>query len=590
MTTPRRPHTVLEYLSQVRICRKWFSILAAISATTMLAQGVSTRNAEPAQRAKLSGRPFLAAFEEIPNALPMQFISGGINEKRFIIEANGTGVALVDLDGDGDLDAYLVNGQRLSPVPGAVSRLFRNQLAETGKATFEDVTEPSGAGFSGWGNGVCAGDPDGDGKIDLYVTYWGRNRLYRNLGGLRFEEVAQAWGIAGPATEWSSGCTFLDYDRDGLQDLFVTSYQQFDLNTTPPPGKASNCEWKGMPVFCGPRGLPFGRVTLYRNLGGGRFEDVSEKSGVTKAKGFYAFTAVAADFNGDGWIDIYVACDSTPNLLFRNNKDGTFSEIATEAGAAYSEHGFEQGGMGVAVGDINRDGLLDLVKTNFAGDYPNVYLNSGGGIFEDAVVRSGLAVNPQMVGWGVALADLDLDGWPDVFQVNGHVYPELEKTKGAEQYRQPRLIYRSLGTGGGAGRLEDVSALAGAAIAERRSSRGAAFGDFDNDGDIDVLVMNMNESPSLLRNTLSSNTRKSQHGWMLLDLGAAIGAVASVETPDGRQTQTVLSQSSFLSQNDLRLHFGLGGATQAKVRVRWPDGREKDYGMLEGRKIHRPRP
>jgi hypothetical protein len=570
-----------DFLSQNGIACKSFVLLVPVLAGIALAQGVATRNAEPAQRAKASGKAFPVTFESVAGAFPMDFVSGGIQEKRFIIEANGTGVALIDLDGDGDLDAYLVNGQRLTPVPEAISRLYRNRLSETGTAAFEDVTAASGTGFSGWGNGVCAGDADGDGRPDLYVTYWGPNRLYRNLGGLKFEEVAAKMGVAGPQTEWSTGCTFLDYDRDGHQDLFVTSYQQFDLKTAPLPGKASNCEWKGMPVFCGPRGLPYGRVTLYRNTGAGRFEDVTEKSGVGRAAGFYAFTAVAADLNGDGWTDIYVASDSTPSLLFRNNRNGTFSEIATETGVAYSEHGFEQGGMGVAVGDINRDGLLDVVKTNFAGDYPNVYTNTGGGIFEDAVVRSGLAVNPQMVGWGVALADLDLDGWPDVFQVNGHVYPELESRKGAEQYRQPRLVYRNLG----GGKLEDVSALAGAAIAERRSSRGAAFGDYDNDGDIDVLVMNMNEAPSLLRNNL-----KTDSGWISLDLGVAIGATATVETTDGKQTQVALSQSSFLSQSDLRLHFGLGAARSAKVRVRWPDGRDQDFGVLEGRRVHRLRP
>lgn len=455
--------------------------------------------------------------------------------------------------------------------------------------TFSDVTTAAGLARSGWGNGVCAGDYDNDGHVDLYVTYWGPNALYRNSGKGSFEDVTGKAGVAGPPKDWSTGCTFLDYDRDGHLDLFVASYQDFDLATAPQPGKGANCEWKGMPVFCGPRGLPYGHARLYHNRGDGRFEDVTVKSRIGDAKGFYAFTSIAADLNGDGWTDIFVASDSTPSLFFRNNKDGTFSEIGTETGLAFNEHGFEQGGMGVAVGDFNGDGQLDLIKTNFAGDHPNVFQNLGKSIFEDVVLKAGLAVNPQYVGWGVALTDLDNDGWQDVFQVNGHVYPELERSKLAERYFNPRLVYRNLG----GGRFEDVSALAGSGVTEQRSSRGAAFGDFDNDGDIDVVIMNMGDNPSLLRNEL-----KGDRHWVQLKLEgrrsnrSAIGAIVTIEAGGRAQTKPVLSQSSFLSQNDSRVHFGLAGSTKVeKIRVAWPNGAIEEFpgaepdrllGLVEG--------
>jgi hypothetical protein len=550
--------------------------------TLVRGQGVTTRDAKPKGAVARSGKPFLASFVDVAEAsgLTMKFSSGGEKAKRYIIEANGTGVAFLDYDSDGWPDAFLVNSRTIDGLKGS-NRLYRNQH----DGTFADVTESTGLHRAGWGNGVCAGDIDNDGNVDLFITYWGTNALYRNKGKGKFEDIATRAGVAGDGKEWSSGCTFLDYDRDGNLDLFVTQYQEFDLKTAAPPGKASNCMWKDMPVFCGPRGLPFGGANLYRNRGDGTFENVSARSKISEVKGFYAFTAIAADLTGDGWTDIYVACDSTPSLLFRNNRDGTFSEIGTEAGVAFNEHGFEQGGMGVAVGDFDGDGIIDLFKTNFAGDYPNVYRNTGKGIFEDVVVKAGLAVNPQYVGWGIGLADFDNDGLPDLLQVNGHVYPELEAKNGPEKYRNPRIVYRNLGSG----RFEDVSELAGPAISDVRSSRGAAFGDFDNDGDIDVLVMNMGERPSLLRNDL-----KSDRHWIVIQLEgvrsnrSAIGALVTVEDEERRQTQPVLSQSSFVSQNDSRLHFGLGAARKVKnIHVVWPNGANEDFGAADvNRVIH----
>lgn len=506
----------------------------------------------------------------------MRFTVGGETTKKYILEANGTGVAFVDFDNDGKLDIFLVNGSKLEGFRGAdapTNRLYRN----SGQSGFVDVTKKAGVAQSGWGSGVCAGDVDNDGRQDLYVTYWGPNVLYRNRADSTFEDITTRAGVNGDAKQWSSGCTFIDYDRDGYLDLLVTSYQAFDLATAPLPGKASNCEWKGMPVFCGPRGLPYGSVTLYHNRGDLSFEDVTATSGIGAVKGFYAFTPVAADLNGDGWTDIYIACDSTPSIFFRNNRNGTFTDIAAEAGVAFSEHGFEQGGMGVGVGDFDNDGWLDLIKTNFAGDYPNVYRNTGDGIFEDVVVRAGLGINPQYVGWGVAFADLDNDGLEDILQVNGHVYPELnaETRTTHESYRNPRLVYRNLGNG----RFEDVSAQAGAAIAQQKSSRGAAFGDFDNDGDLDVVVMNMGDTPSLLRNDLSTTNH-----WIQLRLEgsksnrSAIGATVRLESGGAVQTKPVLSQSSYISQNDFRLHFGLGSSTRVdRISVRWPSGSTEQF-------------
>ena len=556
--------------------------LTALIPSPLLAQGVASQNAQPVKSGPASGLPWEATFVDaaVAAGLDLEFTYGGRTSKSYIIESNGSGVAFLDFDGDSRLDVFLVNGSRLEGFPDGLAptnRLYRNR----GNGVFEDNTQSSGLARSGWGSAVCAGDYDNDGGLDLFVAYWGEDTLYRNDGQGRFLEVARDAGVAGGADQWSSGCTFVDFDRDGFLDLLVTQYQQFDPKTAPPPGKTSNCEWKGMPVYCGPRGLPYGGVTLYRNLGDGTFEDVSEAAGVLDVRDYYAFTAVAADFDGDGWQDIYIACDSTPSILFINNGNGTFTDYATETGVAFNEHGFEQGGMGVGVGDFNSDGWLDLVKTNFADDYPNLYQNQGGLYFEDICVRAGLAANPKYVGWGVEFVDLDNDGWQDIFQVNGHVYPELEEqAEVRETYRQQNVVYRNL-----AGkRFEDVTAEAGPGLGRSRSSRGAAFGDYDDDGDIDVVVMNMAEQVSLLRNELPDGSN-----WIRLQLRgtrsnrAAVGSLVSIEAGGMRQTRAVMSQSSYVSHNDLRVHFGLGAAESAnRISVRWPSGETEDFPSAAG--------
>ena len=550
------------------------------------AQGIISAGAPAIPRRSLSSKPWPVSLVDVaPQAgFRMHFTSGQETIKKYVIEANGSGVAFLDYNNDGLLDVFLVNGSRLTGFPSGrapTNYLYRND----GGGKFTDVTAASGLSHSGWGNGVCVADFDNDGALDMYVTYWGENVLYRNKGDGTFADISSRSGTGTSKSTWSTGCTFVDYDRDGRVDLLVTSYLQFDLKTTPLPGREAYCMWKGSPVFCGPRGLPFGSIRLLRNLGDGTFQDVSAASGIDKVKGFYAFTALATDLTGDGWPDIYIACDSTPSILFRNEKDGTFRDIATEAGVAYSENGAEQAGMGLAVGDFDNDGRLDLMKTNFTGDYPNLYRGTGKGVFSETALKAGLGVNPDNVLWGAGFADFDNDGWKDIFHVSGHVYPDVALIDKRESYKRPRLVYRNLGSG----QFEDVSGSSGPGVMFSASSRGAAFGDFDNDGDIDVLIMNMHESPSLLRNDL-----KSANNWVKFTLQgtasnrSAIGAIVTIEAGGVRQTDAVLSQSSFLSANDLRLHFGLGATTRVdRIMVQWPSGNNESFPGVASKQLYR---
>ena len=516
-------------------------------------------------------------------------IYGGIDRKRFIIETNGCGTAFVDYDNDGWIDALVLSGTRLAPGgridstddrDRAPSRLYRNRH----DGTFQDVTTRAGLTKIGWAASVCAGDYDNDGFVDLFVTYYGANVLYRNRGDGTFEDATARAGLQTSTVRWGSGCTFIDYDRDGRLDLFVANYLKFEIATAPEPGTGPNCTWKGVPVNCGPKGLPTDTNLLYHNEGNGRFTDVSSSSGIDRVAGRYSMTAVAADFDADGWNDIYVASDSTAAILYRNNHDGTFTDVAIPSGAAYSENGNPQAGMGVALGDYDGDGRLDLFKTHFADDIPALYRNIGRFAFEDVATRAGLAVENRYVEWGAGMPDLDLDGRPDIVYVTGNVYPEVEARMPQYAHRGPRVIFRNVAGPTGT-RFENVTSTSGTPAPH--SSRGAAFGDFDNDGDIDVLVMNMNEPPSLLRNDYAG----ANH-WIALQLQgttsnrSAIGALVTV-TANGRSTtRAVLSQSSYYSHDDLRLEFGLGAqATADSILISWPSGTAQSLTNVKGDRV-----
>ncbi len=516
-------------------------------------------------RGKPSGLPFHAHFTDIAFAAGLRYpaICGHPDRADYVIEAMGCGVAFFDYDNDGWLDILVLSGSRFGdPLPDASTRLYKNNR----NGTFSDVTQKAGLFKNHYAFGVTIGDYNNDGWEEVFITGWPQNILYRNNGDGTFTDVTKAAGLSSTESRFGTGCTFLDFDRDGKLDLFVSNYLTFDIQAVPRAGQSKECNAEN--VFCGPRGLPYGRHSLYRNNGNGTFTDVTAASGIGAVEGGYGLTAVAADFDNDGWPDIYLACDSTPSLFFHNNHDGTFTEQAMERGVALSEDGMEQAGMGVGVGDLHSSGNLDIVKTHFAADTPVVYSNNGKGEFRDDTLRSGLGVENRYVSWGVGIQDLDNDGLPDVLWVTGGIYPELQ-SRPEEPYKVPRIIFRSLGNG----RFEELISGAGAGIEAKHCSRGCAFGDFDNDGDMDVLIMNLNEPPSLLRNDLQG----AGH-WIKVKLNgvksnrSAIGARVTVHYTGKVQAQEVLAQSSYLSVNDRRLHFGLGSATVTDIEVRWPTG------------------
>jgi hypothetical protein len=555
--------------------------LMAVPAVRAWGQGVSTRGVKPMPRGKPSGLPWHARFVDIAEqaGLRTPVIYGGAKRKNYILETVGCGVAFIDYDNDGWLDIFILSGTCVdNPPAGAHNRLYKNNR----NGTFTDVTEQAGLKRSGWASAVCVGDYDNDGFDDLFITYWGQNVLYHNNGNGTFTDVTAKAGLLQAGTPWGSGCTFVDYDRDGNLDLFVAHYLEFDFGSVPKPGENSNCNWKGIPVNCGPRGLPPGSLALYHNNGDGTFTNVSAQSGILKLKG-YAMTAVAADFDNDGWPDIYVACDSTPSFLLRNNRNGTFTDIGLESGVALNEDGMEQAGMGVGVGDYNLDGNLDIFKTHFADDTNILYRNDGKGNFEDTTISAGLAVETRFIGWGAGIVDLDNDGNPDLFFVTGSVYPEVEAKLPGYPFKTPRVIFRNLGNG----KFEELMDQAGPGIAAPHASRGCAFGDFDNDGDIDMAIVNLNEPPSLLRNDVSGGAH-----WLKVKLvgvksnRSAIGGRVTAHYGGKVQAQEVLSQSSFYSASDRRLHFGLGAATRADLEIRWPNGnRERVENVLADRLV-----
>jgi len=494
---------------------------------------------------------------------------GGVDTKQFIIETTGTGVAIFDYDNDGWPDIFVVNGTTLEPLrsgPAPTNHLYHNNH----DGTFSDVTEKAGLAHSGWGQGVCVGDYDNDGNEDLFVTYYGKNVLYRNNGNGTFTDVSDKAGVAGTGKAWSTGCAFLDYDRDGKLDIFVSTYVDFDLKTAPAPGDRASCMWKGVPVMCGPRGLPWGKNILYRNNGDGTFEDVTSKAKIDQTNCHYGFSVSTFDFDDDGWPDIYVACDSTPSILYRNNHDGTFTDVAVTAGAAFNEDGKEQAGMGSTIGDYDGDGRLDIFKTNFSDDTATLYRNNGDGTFDDVTFAAGLGLYTKYLGWGTMFLDVDNDGWPDLLLVNGHVYPEVDSQHLGSEYREPRILYRNKGNG----TFEDISLSSGPGITTAASGRGLAIGDLWNDGRMSAVVSNMSAPVSLLVNQI----RSPNHWVAFKTVGTksnrdGIGAKIRAKLANRILVDEVRSGSSYISNNDMRVHFGLGSATKLDwVEVRWPSG------------------
>jgi len=501
---------------------------------------------------------------------------GGVDTKKFIIETTGTGVAIFDYDNDGWPDIFVVNGTTLDPLAGKkppTNHLYRNNH----DGTFRDVTEKAGLAHTGWGQGVCVGDYDNDGNEDLFVTYYGKNVLYRNNGNGTFSDVSDRAGVAGNGA-WSTGCAFLDYDRDGKLDLFVSTYVDFDLQKAPGPGERASCMWKGVPVMCGPRGLPWSRNMLYHNKGDGAFEDVTVKAHIDRTNGHYGFSVSTMDFDDDGWPDIYVACDSTPSILYHNNHDGTFTDVAVVAGAAFNEDGKEQAGMGSTIGDYNGDGRLDIFKTNFSDDTATLYRNNGDGTFDDVTFAAGLGLYTKYLGWGTMFLDVDNDGWPDLLLVNGHVYPEVDKQHLGSDYREPRILYHNKGNG----TFEDISANAGPGITAAKSGRGLAVGDLWNDGRMSAVVSNMNGPVSLLVNQV----RSGNHWIAIRTTGSksnrdGIGARIRLRAGDRILVDEVRSGSSYDSSNDMRVHFGLGGNERVEwLEVRWPSGLTEKFSNV----------
>ena len=556
--------------------RSFLFLTLSAYAKSLLAQGVASREVKPQASPKPSGRPFNAQFVDVAHmaGLRSPTIYGGIDSKKYIVEANGCGCAFIDYDNDGWMDIFLLCGTRLEGNPvDATNRLYKNNR----DGTFTDVTDTAGLRAAGWANGVCIGDYNNDGFEDIFCTYFGQNRLYRNNGDGTFSDVTKDVGLRQAEDRWGAGCAFVDYDRDGHLDLIVSNYIRFSFEHAPIPGANSNCNWKGVPVVCGPRGLPTGRHCLYRNNGDGTFTEVTKQAGLASATESYGMTVVTADIDEDGWPDILIACDSTPSLLFMNNHDGTFREEGIVRGVALSDDGMEQAGMGVGVGDYDLDGHIDLFKTHFTGDAPGFYHNQGKGYFDDVTRLTKVGVETRYTCWGTGIVDLDNDGYPDVLVVTGSVYPEVERRMPQYPYKTPRLLFRNLGNGN----FEEVGRLADTGILESHSSRGCAFGDFDNDGDLDVVIINMNEPPSLLRNDVD----RKRH-WIKVKLEgtksnrSAIGARVLLHYGGKTQAQFVLSQSSYYSCNDPRLHFGLGGATSADIDIYWPSGSRETYRRI----------
>jgi hypothetical protein len=547
----------------------------------------------------------LAFFTDIAKQAHLTAMNtfGGTTTKKYIIETTGTGAAIFDADNDGWPDIFIVNGTKLEGFPAheaPTNHFYHNNH----DGTFTDITRQSGLEHTGWGQGVCVGDYDNDGWEDLYVTYYGKNVLYHNNGNGTFTDVSEKAGVAGSGKAWGTGCAFVDYDRDGRLDLMVANYVDFDLSVTPAPGERPNCIWKGVPVMCGPQGLPGAKNILYHNRGDGTFEDASSKSHIDQTDGHYAFSVTTLDYDDDGWPDIFVACDSTPSILYHNNHDGTFKDVAITSGAAFNEDGRAQAGMGSTVADYNGDGRLDIFKTNFSDDTATLYRNNGDGTFDDVTYPAGLGLHTQYLGWGTMFFDFDNDGWPDLLLVNGHVYPEVDSQHLGSSFQEPRILYHNNANG----TFTDISANSGPGINNVISSRGLAIGDLWNDGRLSAVISNMNAPPSLLVNQVhtpnhwfavrlsgSANSAKPQaHANSANPKSLAaksnrdgIGARIKVRAGERTLMDEVRSGSSYISNNDMRVHFGLGSATKIDwVEIRWPSGLVEKFDKIPIDSIH----
>jgi len=561
-------------------CLSVVLVVIATCAFTGLLQpvaGIAQERTDSEARKNASALPsanFIDLAEK--SGLAMRNVFGGEKAKKYIIETTGTGVAIFDYDNDGWPDIFILNGTTLEAAGnGPTSHLYHNDH----DGTFTDVTQKSGLTRGGWAQGVCSGDYDNDGSEDLFVTYYGKNSLYHNNGNGTFTDVAEKVGVAGTGKTWGTGCAFVDYDRDGKLDLLMATYVDFNLSTAPGPGERPSCMWKGAPVMCGPRGLPWVSNFLFHNRGDGTFEDVTKKARIDKTNGHYCFSTSTMDYDDDGWPDIYVACDSTPSILYHNNHDGTFTDTAVTLGAAFNEDGREQAGMGSTVGDYDRDGRLDIFKTNFSDDTPTLYHNDASGTFTDATFSAGLGLETKYLGWGTMFFDLDNDGWLDLIAANGHVYPEVDAFHLGSDYQEPRLLYRNNGNG----TFTNISASSGAGITTAASSRGLAVGDLWNDGRQSIVISNMNALASLLVNQV-----RSKNHWIAFKLVGTksnrdgIGAKITFRAGNRSYVDEVRSGSSYLSQSDMRAHFGLGDTEKiGEIEVRWPLGRVERFKDLK---------
>lgn len=583
MTTPR-----------VLFSKKTFAALlvAALSVGNGWSQGGHPPPSPPPAGAKnlVCKNRKIPQLEDITAKTGIRFRHISDPEKKYIVESMSAGVLLIDYDRDGWIDIYLTNSPTVEmAIKGQKVRsvLFRNNH----DGTFSDVTDKAGVATPGFAFGGAVGDYNNDGWPDLYVTCLGGNVLYRNNGDGTFSDVTEKAGVKDG--RWSTGAAFGDFDGDGFVDLAVVNYVDFHLNDLPVFGSSPTCTYRGIAVQCGPRGLKGGGDSLFRNNGDGTFADVTKSAGFEDKNGYYGMGVVFSDFDNNGRQDIYVANDSTSNLLYRNEGDGKFIEIGLESGTAVSEDGSEQGSMGIAVGDYNHTGRQSLYVTNFANEYNALYRNDGDFNFQDVSYRAGVALSSLAgVKWGTAFVDLDHDTWLDLITVNGHVYPQVDQLQGQGGYRQPKILQMNQGDG----TFCDASTQAGPALMLNKVSRGLAIGDLFNDGSVEIVINDLDGPPMVLRSTPTAN-----HHWIKFELASpklnrlAIGARVKLVAGGIMQTDEVRSGSSYLSQNDMRLHFGLGTATKVdELEIRWPSGKvetiknlaaDKFYSILEGEGI-----